>query len=355
MRTALYESHLTAEAKMVDFSGWEMPLHYGSQINEHHVVRQSAGMFDVSHMGVVDIHGENAEQTLRRLMANDVAKLNDGQALYTCMLNHEGGVIDDLIAYRLSTHSYRLVINAGRRKEDIDWIQQQILFHPGTELTIHQDMSIIAIQGPQALERIRPLFGDKIQTLKPFRFFVSENTMIARTGYTGESGVEVILPAKDAAALWQQCLNAGILPCGLGARDTLRLEAGYNLYGHDMDESTSPAISGLNWTVDLSDPARDFIGKSQYLQHKQDSDRQFIGVIMTERGVLRDDQPIYSQGSVVGAITSGGFSPTLGCAIGLARIQQDKDKSTLSIERRGKHIPLQTIALPFVKQGKKTF
>lgn len=350
-RTALYHEHLKAFAKMVDFSGWEMPLHYGSQIEEHHAVRQSAGLFDVSHMGVLDIEGEKSTDFLRLVLANDIRKLkHPGNALYSCLLNEKAGIIDDLIAYWIAPHTYRLIINASRIEADCAWLQKYAGDF-GVTLHLHKDLAIIAVQGPKAIactQNALKLPNQDLLSLKRFHSFFTDGLQIARTGYTGEDGVEIILAENHAAEIWQQLLDAGAKPCGLGARDTLRLEAGYNLYGTDMDESTSPLISNLAWTLSWEDPSRDFIGKKALLaQMEEGIQSKLVGIIMQEAGVLRNHQIIFIDGIAKGEITSGSFSPTLGHAIALARLPIDAETG-LTVEKRGKYIPVNLIKLPFI-------
>ena len=356
-RTPLYEEHLKIKAQFFNFAGWEMPLYYVSQIKEHHQVRQHAGIFDVSHMGVIDVEGEDAFAFLRYLLANDVAKLKGpGHALYTCMLNEIGGVIDDLMVYYITSRHYRLVVNAGARQKDLSWIKKQSRF---LKVTVNEcsQMCIMAVQGPAIFSVIKSVFNQvtiaALILLKPFQFILSKDLLIARTGYTGENGFEIVVPDEKAPALWQKFINHGANPCGLGARDTLRLEAGLNLYGTDMDETTSPLISNLAWTVSLSDPARHFIGRSALKKQLDEGVKeQLIGLIMKEPGVLRNHQKVWLANNKDGKITSGGFSPTLGHAIALARLPV-KIESASYIERRGKHIPVKIIKPPFIRRGKK--
>ncbi len=353
-RTPLYDCHREAGAQLVDFSGWEMPLHYGSQIQEHHRVRESVGMFDVSHMGVLDITGAGANDFLRYALANDIAKLTEaGKALYSCMLNDKGGVIDDLIVYRLGENDFRLVLNAGTRDSDLKWLQTLAKDFEVT-LTERTDLSIIAVQGPGALSLLDDMLSEpiaeKLQRLELFQFLIAEDIMIARTGYTGEDGVEIILPSEDAKALWEDLLNEEVAPCGLGARDTLRLEAGFNLYGLDMDATTSPLISNLAWTVSLKDKVRDFVGRAALEKVKANGVIQkLVGLEMEVAGVLRDHQTVFVEGLDDGEITSGSFSPTLGHAIALARVPIDTG-DTAEVERRGQRIPVKVVTLPFVKK-----
>ncbi len=356
-QTPLYEQHQHLGAKLVDFAGWDMPLHYTSQIQEHHAVRQSAGMFDVSHMGVLDICGAQASEFLRYLLANDVAKLVPGKALYTCMLNPEGGVIDDLIVYQTGEQAYRIVLNAGRCDVDYAWFEAQAVEFE-VELARPADMCIIAVQGPEALAKVTQVLGDAWQGINELKLFNSMSIgliQVARTGYTGEEGVEIILPADAAVDLWQELLAVGVVPCGLGARDTLRLEAGLNLYGSDMTEQTSPFVSNLAWTVSFKDEAREFIGRVALEQQQAAGiKQQLVGIIMTDKGVLRDHQDIISNGDVIGEITSGSFSPSLGHAVALARINTSELKQAC-IERRGKTIAVKIIKPPFVRNGKSVY
>lgn len=356
--TPLRQKHDEAHAKIVDFHGWELPLHYGSQIEEHHKVRQHAGMFDVSHMGIVDIGGEQAADLLRKLLANDVAKLKQpGKALYSCMLNEQGGIIDDLIAYRLDDQQYRIVWNASTRESNLKWLYQHTKDIDDLLITERTDLAMLAIQGPQAIELTTSVlyesFTESIQELKPFHACHADYIWVARTGYTGENGVEIILPAERAAGLWQSFIDIGVQPCGLGARDTLRLEAGLNLYGADMDESTHPFESNLGWTVDLKDDQRDFIGKQALQQQlERGISHQIVGVVMETPGVLRNHQVVTLENGQQGTITSGGFSPTLGHAIAMARVPMPPS-GNVCIDRRGKKIPVNLVELPFVRFGKK--
>lgn len=358
-KTALNEWHAKNGAKLVDFAGWEMPLNYGSQIEEHHAVRQAAGIFDVSHMGVVDVQGEQATNFLRYLLANDVAKLKqNGQALYTCLLNENGGIKDDLIVYRLDSQHYRIVVNAARREADVDWMTQQAKkYHVRVQLL--PDFCIIAVQGPHALALSEKVFSaavsETLPALSPFQFLMEGETLIARTGYTGEAGFEMLVPNVEALSIWEAFIKAGAKPCGLGARDTLRLEAGLNLYGTDMDESTSPLVSNLSWTVSFKDEARNFIGRKALEEIKaQGIDQQLVGLVLKEKGVLRNHQTVFCDGKKIGEITSGGFSPTLGEAIAFARLPKTA-KAPLSVERRGQFIPVEIIKLPFIRAGEKVF
>ncbi|PXW89697.1 aminomethyltransferase [Nitrosomonas sp. Nm84] len=356
--TPLNQTHRDMNAKMVDFGGWDMPLHYGSQLDEHHKVRQDAGMFDVSHMLPVDIKGDNVRDFLRRLVANNVDKLTlPGKALYSCMLTPQGGIIDDLIIYFLSETWFRIVVNAGTADKDVAWmLKQRDAFAPHLEITPRRDLAMIAIQGPNARAKVWQVIPGSQSTteeLKLFQSTVVNQYFIARTGYTGEDGFEIILPAADAPAFWQALHTAGVAPAGLGARDTLRLEAGMNLYGQDMDETKNPLESGLAWTVDLKSE-RDFIGKQALLDASVT--QQLIGLVLIDRGVLRSHQQVVSQQNGVeyqGEITSGGFSPTMNQSIALARLSvQIAVGDEVDVLVRDKKLRAKVVKYPFVRNGK---
>ncbi len=356
LKTVLYDSHKALGARMVPFGGWEMPLHYGSQLEEHHAVRRAAGMFDVSHMLVVDIEGSGARDLLRYLLANDVARLRQqGKALYSCMLNEQGGVVDDLIAYYLAEGRYRLVVNAGTAEKDLEWIETHAAPFEA-EITARRDLAMIAIQGPQARAKTLPLLPEGLRDaaagLEVFVAAEANGWMAARTGYTGEDGFEVMLPAEATAGFWQALHQAGVVPCGLGARDTLRLEAGMNLYGSDMDETISPLAAGLEWTVAWEPAERDFIGrKALETQREKDDNLRFTGLVLEGRGVLRNHLKLYQGEQEAGEITSGGFAPTLGCSIALARVRPDLGEGC-EVEIRGQRLPVRLVKPPFVRHGK---
>lgn len=338
---------------MVDFGGWEMPLHYGSQIDEHHHVRRHAGMFDVSHMLNIDIHGE-VRAFLSILVANNVDKLTTpGKALYTCMLNQSGGVIDDLIVYYLSETHFRLVVNAGTADKDLAWILK-IAFEYRAEVRItpRRDLAMMAVQGPAAREAVWKIWPESkphTQSLDPFTAWLQNETLIARTGYTGEDGFEIALPAEDATPLWNALKRAGVFPCGLGARDTLRLEAGMNLYGQEMDETVSPLDAGLAWTVDLK-TERAFVGRQKL--ETQGQTRRLAGLKLLDRGVLRAHMRVVTDAGD-GEITSGTFSPTLGFSIAMARVPLAiKVGDKVNVDVRGKMLPAEVVKMPFVRNGK---
>jgi len=341
--------------KMVDFAGWEMPIHYGSQIEEHHQVRKDAGMFDVSHMTVVDMKGEQVTEFLKKLLANNVDKIvgKPGKALYSCMLNERGGVIDDLITYYMDDAWFRTVVNAATRDKDLAWIEKQAAAF-GVTVEVRDDLAMIAVQGPNARAKALTVLGEACKSAGDLgAFFATEcdGKFVARTGYTGEDGFEIMLPNAEAAAFWQALADAGVKPCGLGARDTLRLEAGMNLYGTDMDEEISPLEAGLAWTLSL-DEGRDFIGRGPLEALKAEgAKRKLVGLLLVDRGVLRGHQKVVVEGVGEGEITSGTFSPTLGQSIAFARVPAGTG-DTCQVEIRGKLLNAKVVKYPFVRNGK---
>jgi aminomethyltransferase len=351
--TPLYEAHVAAGAKMVDFAGWDMPIHYGSQLEEHHVVRRDAGMFDVSHMRAVDVQGCDAQAWLRRLVANDVAKLTlPGKALYSCLLKEDGGVIDDLIVYFFSPTRYRIVVNAGTADKDLAWMLKQA---EGYNLSVagRPELAMIAVQGPNARQKFWTAYPDAksvSEGLIAFQAVEWNDWLIARTGYTGEDGFEITLPAADAPAAWAKLAAAGIAPIGLGARDTLRLEAGMNLYGQDMDENICPLEAGLAWTIDFKDAGRDFIGRKAL--ESWHTSRQFIGLLLIDKGVLRSHQTVITKQGI-GDITSGSFSPSLQRSIALARVPMGVQiGDEVEVEIRDKRLKARVVKPNFVRHGK---
>jgi len=353
-QTPLNAAHRAMGAKMVDFGGWDMPLHYGSQLDEHHQVRTDAGMFDVSHMRGVDMRGDGVRDFLRYLLANNVDKLQaPGKALYSCMLRPDGGVIDDLIVYFMTENWFRIVVNAGTADNDIAWMKEQAATRaPKLAITSRNDLAMIAIQGPNAAAKLwnaMPGLQELAESLKPFNAIEMGTMFVARTGYTGEDGFEIMLPAKAAAFFWQALADAGVKPIGLGARDTLRLEAGMNLYGHDMDETINPLEAGLAWTVDLKSE-RDFIGKAALLA--KPATRKLMGLVLQDRGVLRDHQIVHTNHGE-GEITSGSFSPTLNKSIALARLPAAVQVGdTVQVAIRDKMLNATVVKYPFVRNGK---
>ena len=356
-QTPLYQQHLDANGKIVDFGGWDMPIHYGSQLQEHNVVREDAGMFDVSHMTIVDITGPEALAYLQKILANDVSKLGfTGKALYTGMLNEEGGVIDDLIVYKMDGW-YRTVVNCGTREKDLAWMNKQIAAFDAT-LTERPELAMVAVQGPNAIEKVkqvRPQDADVIGELKVFQGLPVNEWFYARTGYTGEDGLEIIVPEAEVVEFWQALVAAGVAPTGLGARDTLRLEAGMNLYGNDMDDSISPLEAGMGWTIAWEPADRDFIGrKALEAQKAAGIPTKLVGIVLETRGVMRSHQKVVVEGIGEGEVTSGTFSPTLQHSIAMARVPYDTG-SECNIEMRGKLIPARIVKMPFVRNGKKVF
>lgn len=375
-RTPLYQSHVDNNGKIVDFSGWELPIHYGSQIDEHEAVRTDAGMFDVSHMVITDVEGAQAKAWLQKLLANDVAKLKTvGKALYSGMLNAEGGIIDDLIVYLMNEEEtqYRIISNAATRDKDLANFNKVA---EGFEVTLTErpELAILAIQGPNAvakLKQAKPSWSDILDSLKPFvgadlADTEAANWFVARTGYTGEDGVEVILPGENATEFYQLMLDHGVKPAGLGARDTLRMEAGMNLYGHDMDETTSPYECNMGWTLALKDD-RDFVGREALVAKRKEAKEngtamRQVGLLLETRGVLREGMTvIINQGTdkeTTGTITSGTFSPSLKQSIAIARIPEsvtEEDSVQVDLRGKGKFVDVRVLKLPFVRNGEKQF
>jgi aminomethyltransferase len=353
-RTPLYETHVASGAKIVDFGGWDMPLNYGSQIEEHHAVRRDAGMFDVSHMCPVDVRGGDARAFLRHLVANNVDRLmQPGKALYSCMLNHAGGVVDDLIIYFMGDDWFRVVVNASTAPKDLAWMEK-VRMDRGFAITLtpRRDLAMIAIQGPNARAKfwqVRPATKAATESLGVFFAAAVGDLFVARTGYTGEDGFEAMLPADQAPSLWVDLKAAGVAEAGLGARDTLRLEAGMNLYGNDMDETISPLDAGLAWTVDLKTP-REFVGRAAL--ERDGARKALVGLKLLDKGVLRSHQKVVTpQGD--GEITSGTFAPTLGFSVAMARVPQGvKPGDTVQVDIRGKLLAAQVVKMPFVRNGK---
>lgn len=379
-RTPFYQSHLDNNGKIVDFSGWELPIHYGSQLEEHDAVRTDAGMFDVSHMVVSDVQGKDAKAWLQKLLANDVAKLKFvGKALYSGMLNEQGGVIDDLIVYRMNEDEtqYRIVSNAATRDKDLAHFIS-VAHDFDVAITERPELAMLAVQGPNAIAKLKqakPSWADVLDGLKPFvgadlTDIEGADWFVARTGYTGEDGVEVILPGDDASAFFTDLLQVGIKPAGLGARDTLRMEAGMNLYGHDMDESISPYECNMGWTLSFktkeAEDKRDFIGRDALIAKRDMSKAdgtamKQVGLLLEGRGVLREGMPVFiNQGlsEQTGIITSGTFSPTLKQSIAIARVPNgvaEGDVMLVDLRGKGKFSEVKVIKLPFVRNGKVQF
>ncbi|MBI2380210.1 MAG: glycine cleavage system aminomethyltransferase GcvT [Gammaproteobacteria bacterium] len=355
-RTPFYELHVAAGAKIVDFGGWDMPLHYGSQLDEHHIVRRDAGLFDVSHMTIVDVEGPDAKAYLRKLLTHDVAKLTvPGKALYSGMLNEAGGVIDDLITYYLTETFYRVVVNASTREKDLAWLAK-VAEGFNVKVQHRADFAMLAVQGPKARELamsvLTPGQAAIAASLSAFFGADAEGWFVARTGYTGEDGFEIMMPLPEVESFWHKLLAAGVRPCGLGARDTLRLEAGMNLYGNEMDETISPLEANMGWTVTWEPSDRDFIGrKALEAQKAAGIQRKLVGLVLEERGVLRGHMKVVIEGIGEGETTSGGFSPTLQQGIALARVPKDCGDRAL-VEIRGKLMPVKVVKANFVRFGK---
>ncbi len=357
-KTDLHSAHIEAGAKMVDFFGWEMPINYGSQIEEHHAVRNDAGMFDVSHMTIVDVTGPEAKPYLRYLLANDVAKLVDkGKALYSGMLNEKGGVVDDLIVYHFDETNYRLVVNSATKEKDLNWLNK-IADTFSVNITEQTNYVMIAVQGPNAKQKASTLFSEAqreaVNGMKPFYGVQAEDLFIATTGYTGETGYEIMVPKSRATEFWKGLLSAGVKPCGLGARDTLRLEAGMNLYGQDMDETASPLAANMGWTISWEPQDRDFMGRQALEQQAAQGTEKLVGLVFREKGVLRSGLKVKTSDGE-GVITSGTFSPTLGHSIAMARVPSGKGAesgATAEVEMRKKWVSVNVVKPSFVRNGK---
>lgn len=354
--TPLIDQHRALDAKIVDFGGWALPVNYGSQIEEHKAVRTTCGMFDVSHMTVSDINGPDTLAFLRKVLANDIDKAvgNAGKAIYSCMLNEQGGVIDDLIVYFLNEANCRLVTNAGTNEKDMAWLKKQSEVFD-VQFEEKPELALLAVQGPDAIETCKvsldPDLANFCDSLSRFQGGYSDDIFVGRTGYTGEDGYEFIASAAHINKLWLQLLDAGVVPCGLGARDTLRLESGMSLYGNDLDEHHSPLESGLKWSVSITE-GRDFIGKSAL---SRPTSNNMIGLILLDKGVLRGHQKVLVDDQEIGQITSGTFSPTLQQSIALARVSQSlKIGDKVQIAVRAKKLDAVVARSPFVKNGSAT-
>jgi len=354
-QTPLFQLHRELGARIVDFGGWDMPVQYSSQIGEHHAVRRAAGVFDVSHMCVIDLQGARVRPFLRSLLANDVDKLvRPGKALYSCMLDENGGVLDDLIVYYLADSWFRVVVNAGTRDKDLAWIRRHAR---ELDVGVHErtELAMLAIQGPEARPKAAKLLSRVgAATALELDTFVGreiDGWFVARTGYTGEDGFEIMLPASDVERVWRELNSLGVASCGLGARDTLRLEAGMNLYGSDMDEKTHPFESGLGWTVAMEPQERRFMGREPLQAIKaQGSARKLVGLLLEDRGVLRSHQQVLVPGAGTGEITSGTFSPTLERSIAFARVPADTGQQ-VQVDIRGKLLNARVVKPPFVRFG----
>jgi aminomethyltransferase len=357
-RTPLYDRHVALGARIVDFGGWDMPLHYGSQLEEHHAVRRAAGVFDVSHMAAIDLRGAQVRAFLQRLLANDVARLKEmGRALYSCMLNEQGGVLDDLIVYALAPSLYRLIVNAGTAGSDYAWIEPRAR-ELGVAAQLRSDLGLLAVQGPQARSKASALWSSAdavialaLAPMSAAALPSAPEVLVARTGYTGEDGFEIMLPQATIGAFWDALIAGGVRPCGLGARDTLRLEAGMNLYGAEMDASTTPLETGLAWTVDL-ETDRAFIGRTALeAQRRAGVAQRRVGLVLEDKGVLRAHQPVHGTGAGDGVVTSGTYSPTLARSIALARVPVATG-AQVTVEVRARELRARVVNPPFVRHGR---
>lgn len=363
LRTPLYERHRALGARLVEFGGWEMPVQYSGILEEHRTVRERAGLFDVCHMGEFRVEGAGALDFLQGLVPNNVARLADNQALYTQILRPDGGTLDDLIIYRLGEGRYMVVVNAGTTNKDWAWFSEHATGRSDLTLTnVSADTGLVALQGPRAEAILQPLTQTPLSEIAYYHckpgVVANISCIISRTGYTGEDGFELYCAADQVGALWDTLLEAGksegLLPAGLGARDTLRLEAGYCLYDHELTEAVTPLEAKLGWTVKL-DKGVDFIGRDALAAEKaQGLRRTLVGIELTDRGVPRAGYPIYQNGAQVGALTSGVMSPTLGKPIGLGYLESGETTpgSAIAIEIRGKQIPAVIVALPFYKRAR---
>ena len=350
-KTPLNKSHIELGAKMVNFSNWEMPISYSSLIEEHNAVRSTVGIFDVSHMSVFDFDGDNQVAFFEKIFANDIKKIyKDNKAIYGALLNEEGGILDDLIIYH-ANNKFRLVSNCSTREQNRQWFEKHAIEF-GVKVMERSDMGILAIQGPDALNKILKIkeIDNQVNTLQSFGCMFEGDKLYARTGYTGEDGLELIVPTKDINHLWDQALELGCTPIGLGARDTLRLEAGLNLYGNDMTINNHPYESNMGWTIDMSDDSREFIGKDALLSIDQSKSQKIVGIILQDKGILRSGYEItHEQGK--GVVLSGSYSPTLQSSIGLARVDQGyKENGKVMI--RNKLLNIDFVSPRFLEQGK---
>ena len=350
-KTALNNAHIELGAKMVNFSHWEMPISYTSLIEEHHAVRNTAGIFDVSHMSVFDFKGGDQVAFFEKIFANDIKKIcNDDKAIYGALLNEEGGILDDLIIYH-ANEKFRLVSNCSTREQNRQWYEKHAVEF-GVEVVERSDMGILAIQGPDALSKILSIDGinPQVNNLQSFGCMFDGDKLYARTGYTGEDGLEIIVPSEDINQFWDQALKLGCTPIGLGARDTLRLEAGLNLYGNDMTIENHPYESNLGWTIDMTDENRQFIGKQALLSIDQSKSQKIVGIILRDKGVLRSGyEVIHNEGK--GVVLSGSYSPTLQSSIGLARVDQGYKKDG-KVMIRNKMLNIDFVSPRFIERGK---
>jgi len=359
LRSFLHDRHVAAGAKLVEFAGWEMPVQYGGVIGEHRAVRSAAGLFDVSHMGEFLVTGPGAESFIQRLTPNDVAKLTPGRAHYSGLLTTAGTYVDDLLVYRLGEEEFLLVVNAANTEKDFAWVKEHL--DGEVELTDRSmDYALLALQGPRALEILQSLTETDLSTIRYYRFadgvVAGCPSLISRTGYTGEDGFELYLPPAEAPTVWDRLLEAGtpagLVPAGLGARDTLRLEAGMALYGHEIDDTTTPWDAGLDWVVKLD--KGDFVGRQALVaQQDRGTERRLVGFEVEGRGIARQGHPVMADGKKVGDVTSGTWSPTFEKALGMAYVPHRlaEPETELALEVRGKPLTARVVRLPFYKRS----
>lgn len=352
-RTPLYETHVKLGAKIVPFAGWEMPVYYSSIMSEHKAVREAVGLFDIGHMGAVSVSGVNALQYLQKLLSNDVSGLDAGSSQYSIILNRSGGVIDDIFVYRLPDH-YMLILNASNTDKDIAWLKKNN--SEGVEIKDLKDkMTLLALQGPKAagiLQKIcdvdlKAIGHHKITNARVFNF----PSLISRTGYTGEDGFELFFDGSNAEAIWNKLIELGAAPCGLAARDSLRLEAGMPLYGHEYNEGITPLETPFTFAVKMD--KGDFIGREALIRHKEEGiSKKLVGIRLKETGIPRQGFKIFKDNKVIGYLTSGTMSPTLKVPLGMGyvRIENSENSSTLDVEIRGKLVKAEVVKLPFYKR-----
>lgn len=358
MQTSLHDIHVEAGARMVDFAGWSMPVQYSGVIDEHRAVRQAAGLFDVSHMGEFRVSGPESEAFLQSMTPNDVTRLAPGRAHYSGLLTESGTYVDDLLIYRLGDEEFLLVVNAANRAKDFAWLESHSI--EGIELEdVSSSYALLALQGPAAREILRGLASCDLNAIRYYAFeeaeVAGENAIVSRTGYTGEDGFELYLEPSAAPEIWRRLISAGsslgLVPAGLGARDTLRLEAGMALYGHEIDEATTPLEAGLDWVVKLDQG--EFLGRDALLAQRQSGPKKkLIGLEVQGRGIARQGHAVVVDGVEVGRVTSGTWSPTFEKAIGMAHVpaelaEVDRD---LTLDVRGRSVPARVVALPFYKR-----
>jgi aminomethyltransferase len=354
-RTPLYQKHVAAGARMVEFAGWEMPVQYAGVIEEHRAVREKCGVFDVSHMGEVEFTGPRGLEALNRIVSNDLTKCADGQAQYSVLCNAQGGIVDDVVVYRFSSERLLVCVNAANREKDGAHFEKYGAPLGASVAQKHDDYAQLAVQGPGARALLQPLTSAPLAPVKNYHFTTGEVAgvpcIIARTGYTGEDGFELFCPPDAAPRLWDAVVAAGAQPCGLGARDSLRLESAYRLYGNDMDDATSPFEAGLAWTVKLD--KGDFVGREALLAQKAAGlKRKIAGFELVDRGVPRHGYRCLRDGAEVGAVTSGTMSPTLKKPIGLAYLPPElaAENAVFDVEIRGRGAAARVVKTPFYKR-----